>query len=78
MREILVTVLIDCFNQGDFITDAIRSVLAQDFPGEQMEILVVDDGSTDDTPERVAKFGGDVRYCYKPNGGQASALNFGL
>jgi len=78
MREILVTVLIDCFNQGDFITDAIRSVLAQDFPGEQMEILVVDDGSTDDTPERVAKFGGDVRYCYKPNGGQASALNFGF
>jgi glycosyltransferase involved in cell wall biosynthesis len=40
--------------------------------------LVVDDGSTDDTPERVKRYGSRIRYHYKPNGGQASALNFGI
>jgi glycosyltransferase involved in cell wall biosynthesis len=52
--------------------------LSQDFPLDQLEILVVDDGSTDDTQERVKKYGSRIRYFYKPNGGQASALNFGI
>jgi glycosyltransferase involved in cell wall biosynthesis len=73
-----VTALINAYNYGRFIEEAIESVLAQDFPREQMEILVVDDGSTDDTHERVARFGNRVRYLYKDNGGQASALNLGL
>ncbi len=47
-----VTVLIDAYNYGRFIEEAIDSVLSQDFPPEQFEILVVDDGSTDDTAER--------------------------
>lgn len=74
----LVTVLIDTFNYGHFIEEAIRSVLTQDFPAEQMEIIVVDDGSTDDTRELVAKYGERVQYFYKPNGGQASAFNYGI
>jgi glycosyltransferase involved in cell wall biosynthesis len=53
-------------------------VLNQDFPTEEVEILVVDDGSTDDTRGRVGKYAGRVRYLYKPNGGQASAFNFGI
>jgi glycosyltransferase involved in cell wall biosynthesis len=73
-----VTVLIDSYNYGHFIEEAIESVLAQDFPAEQVEILVVDDGSTDDTAERVGKYGARVQYFYKPNGGQASAFNLGL
>ena len=73
-----VTALIDTYNQGSFIEEAIDSVLAQDFPASQIEILVVDDGSTDDTRERVAKYGDRVRYIYKENGGQASALNRGF
>jgi glycosyltransferase involved in cell wall biosynthesis len=74
----LVTVLIDTFNYGHFIDEAIRSVLMQDFPAEQMEIIVVDDGSTDNTRERVAKYGERVQYFYKANGGQASAFNHGV
>jgi glycosyltransferase involved in cell wall biosynthesis len=74
----LISVLIDTYNYGHFIDDTIASVLKQDFPPERMEILVVDDGSTDDTAERVAKYGDRIRYLQKPNGGQASAFNFGL
>jgi glycosyltransferase involved in cell wall biosynthesis len=73
-----VTVLIDSYNYGRFIEEAIESVLTQDFPPEQFEILVVDDGSTDDTAERIRKFGTRIQYLYKPNGGQASAFNLGL
>lgn len=74
----LVTVLIDTYNYGHFVEEAIESVLAQDFPMEQVEILVVDDGSTDDTRERVKKYGSRINYLYKRNGGQASAFNLGF
>jgi glycosyltransferase involved in cell wall biosynthesis len=73
-----VTALVDTYNYGHFIEEAIDSVLAQDFPPEQMEILVVDDGSADDTADRVRKYGDRIQYFCKPNGGQASALNFGI
>jgi len=70
-----ITVLIDTYNYGRYIEEAIESVLAQDFPAEEMEILVVDDGSTDDTRARVGKYADRVKYIYKKNGGQASAFN---
>ncbi len=73
-----VTALIDTYNQGRFIEEAVESVLSQDFPAAEMEILVVDDGSTDDTAERVKEFAPRVRYVRKENGGQASALNLGF
>jgi glycosyltransferase involved in cell wall biosynthesis len=74
----LVSVLIDTYNYGCYIEEAIESVLSQDFPEERREVLVVDDGSEDDTEERVKKFGARVRYLRKANGGQASALNAGM
>ena len=74
----LVTVLIDAYNYGHFIDQAIESVLSQDFPADEMEVLIVDDGSTDDTAERVKKYGERASYLPKPNGGQASAFNFGF
>jgi glycosyltransferase involved in cell wall biosynthesis len=73
-----VTVLIDAFNYGRFIEAAIESVVSQDFPEERLEIVVIDDGSTDDTAERVRRYAPRVQYFYKANGGQASAFNFGV
>ena len=78
MNGPLVTVLIDTYNYGQFVEEAIQSVLAQDFPRNQLEIVVVDDGSTDDTSQRLQKYSSDIRYLRKPNGGQASAFNFGF
>ena len=78
MKAPFFTVLIDTYNYGEYIEEAVSSALAQDFPAEEREILVVDDGSTDDTRERMRKFGEAIRYLRKPNGGQASTFNFGF
>lgn len=78
MAPLTITVLITTYNYGSFLEQAIDRILAQDFPLQQVQILVVDDGSTDDTSERVKKYGSRIEYFYKPNGGQASALNFGI
>ena len=78
MSRPFVTTLIDTYNHQLFIEDAIESVLKQDFPASESEILVVDDGSTDNTPEVVRKFAPRVRLLRKANGGQASAFNAGI
>src|SRR5258708_37665165 len=78
MRMPVVTVLITTYNYGRFIEEAIESVVSQDYPQERGQIVGVDDGSTDDTAERVKKYGERVEYFYQANGGQAAALNFGM
>ena len=78
MSTPFVTALIDTYNHESFIEEAIASALQQDFPASETEILVVDDGSTDRTPEIVRKFAPRVRLLRKPNGGQASAFNAGI
>jgi glycosyltransferase involved in cell wall biosynthesis len=75
MGSLRFTVLIDTYNHEQFIEQAITSVLEQDFPSSEMEIIVVDDGSTDRTPEIVRQFEPRVRLIRKSNGGQASAFN---
>lgn len=74
----LVSVIIDAYNLGHFVEEAIESVLGQAFPQNEVETIVVDDGSTDDTAERVKKYGDKIDYIFKTNGGQASALNVGF
>jgi glycosyltransferase involved in cell wall biosynthesis len=78
MSRPIVTALIDTYNHESFIEEAIKSVLEQKFQASELEILVVDDGSTDRTPELVRKFQPRVRLLRKPNGGQASAFNTGI
>src|SRR6059036_2621704 len=78
MSKPLVTVLIDTYNHERFVEQAIVSALEQDFPATEREIIVVDDGSTDRTPEIVKKFEPRVRLLRKENGGQASAFNAGI
>jgi glycosyltransferase involved in cell wall biosynthesis len=78
MPKPFISVLIDTYNHERFIEEAVNSVLAQDYPAEQREILVVDDGSTDRTPEILRRFGSEVRVLRKANGGQASAFNAGI
>src|SRR5712692_10373253 len=78
MTTPFVTALVDTYNHEAFIEEVLQSVLAQDFPSSEMEILVVDDGSTDRTPELVRKFEPRVRLLRKINGGQASAFNAGI
>ena len=78
MTKPIVTVLIDTYNHERFLEEAIVSVLEQDFPSTDTEILAVDDGSTDHTAEIAANFTPRVRLIRKPNGGQASAFNVGI
>lgn len=73
-----VSVLVNTYNHERFIAQALQSVLDQDFPADQMEIIVVDDGSTDRTPEIIQQFLPRIRYIRKENGGQVSAFNAGV
>ncbi len=71
------SVVIDTFNQAPFIAQAVESALAQVTP-RTVEVLVVDDGSTDATPEVLGRFGDRIRVVRQPNQGQAGALNTGI
>jgi glycosyltransferase involved in cell wall biosynthesis len=78
MTKPFVSVLIDTYNHERFIEQAVASALEQDFPQPDREIIVVDDGSTDRTPEILRKFEPHIRLIRKCNGGQASAFNAGI
>ena len=71
------TVIIPLFNKENFIENTLKSVLNQSFI--DFEVLIVNDGSTDKSAEKVLEFN-DVRlhYFYKENGGVSSARNFGI
>ena len=71
-----VSVIIPTYNYGRFIAEAIQSVLQQTHRPD--EIVVVDDGSTDDTARVVAGFGDAVKYVRQENGGVCAARNKGV
>jgi glycosyltransferase involved in cell wall biosynthesis len=76
MSEPRIAAVIPTFNRAELVTRAIRSALAQTRP--PAEVIVVDDGSTDDTRERLGELGGLVRYVYQQNAGGAAARNRGV
>ena len=71
-----ISVIIPAYNYGRFIGEAIGGVLSQTLPAA--EIIVVDDGSTDETAAEVAKFGDKVRYIKQENAGVCAARNKGV
>src|SRR5437016_4504964 len=77
-QRLSVAVVIPLYNGSRYIATAIRSVLAQTVIPE--EIIVVDDGSTDNGPAVVGRLGesAPIRLLSKPNGGQSDARNFGV
>lgn len=71
-----VAVVIPCYNQGRYLRDAVQSVLAQTYPSVQ--VVVVDDGSTDMTAEVAASYGSRITVLTQPNAGLAAARNAGI
>ncbi len=71
----LVSVIIPCFNHARFLQEAVESVLQQTYPN--IEIIIVNDGSTDDTEQTAKSFEG-IKYFYQPNKGLSAARNAGI
>jgi glycosyltransferase involved in cell wall biosynthesis len=76
MIDELVSVVIPTYNYGRFVVDAVRSALAQTY--RNFEIIVVNDGSTDDTEERLEPFLDRIRYIRQDNQGLSAARNTGI
>ena len=71
-----VSVIIPTFNRAVFLAEAVKSVLEQTYT--DFELIVVDDGSNDNTKEVLEPFAGRIRYFYQPNRGPSSARNLGI
>ena len=63
----LVSVIIPTLNRGKYLRQCIESALSQDYPN--FEVIVVDNGSTDNTPKILASFGDKIRYLKEEKGG---------
>ncbi|MEI8064356.1 MAG: glycosyltransferase family A protein, partial [Verrucomicrobiota bacterium] len=70
------SVVIPAYNAQDYLGAAIESVLNQTLP--PLEIIVIDDGSTDDTRERLRIYEGRIRYYRQKNQGIGASRNFGI
>jgi glycosyltransferase involved in cell wall biosynthesis len=76
----LVSVIIPTFNYVNYILEAIDSVLSNSYPKELIEIIVVDDGSADNTKHVLQPYidNGHIKYFYQENKGKASATSFAI
>ncbi len=76
MTPRLISCVIPVFNGERYLGEALESVLAQSY--QPLEVIVVDDGSTDGTAEVARRYGERVRYVWQPNAGETAARNLGL
>jgi glycosyltransferase involved in cell wall biosynthesis len=76
MEEGKVSVIIPTYNRSRWLPDAIESILIQTY--DNIEIIVVNDGSTDDTEKILEPYRDRIRYIYKENGGPGAAVNKGI
>ena len=74
----LISVIIPCYNYGHFLSEAVDSVLGQKRGELTVEIIVVDDGSTDDTAVVAQGLGSSIRYIHQENQGLSEARNTGI
>jgi glycosyltransferase involved in cell wall biosynthesis len=74
--EPLVSIIINNYNYAPYLAAAIESALAQDY--RNLEVVVVDDGSTDNSRQIIASYESQIAAIHKTNGGQASALTAGF
>jgi glycosyltransferase involved in cell wall biosynthesis len=72
----LVSIVIPVYNGSNYLKEAIDSALAQTY--NNFEVLVINDGSTDNTEKIAQSYGDRIKYFSKENGGQSSALNYGI
>jgi glycosyltransferase involved in cell wall biosynthesis len=72
----LVSVIIPVYNGERYLAEAVESVIRQTY--RPLEIIVVDDGSSDGSAEVAERFGDALRYLVQPNAGQGTALNLGI
>lgn len=76
MSQPLVSVIIPCYNYAAYMAETIDSVLNQSYPN--IEIILIDDGSTDHTAEVATCYAGRVQYYYQSNRGLSAARNAGF
>ncbi len=76
----LVAIVVPCWNEASTVSATCNSLLALDYPSEKLEIILVDDGSTDATRDAMAHFAEhpQIRIIHKENGGKHTALNAGI
>jgi glycosyltransferase involved in cell wall biosynthesis len=72
----LISIIIPTYNHARFVTQAVDSALTQTLPA--IEVVVVDDGSTDETQGVLAKYKGQINYIYQTNQGPSAARNTGI
>lgn len=76
MHRPLASIIVNNYNYARFLTQAVDSALNQTYPN--VEVIVVDDGSTDDSRAVLEQYGSRIRSIFKANGGQPSAINAGF
>ena len=77
-NHFFATVIIPTYNYAHYIQEAIDSVLNSNFAQSEIEIIVVDDGSTDNTKDVIEKYGGQIKYIHQENKGKATATQVGI